>query len=243
MENNIYKRKRRYIDIKQYQEIYNQQTIFKPKLKLDNSIDFLEQKLPLIKIENNKSNNIDNIPIYLVSKLLSKFNYYYQRYIENAPNKKTKINKSLQQNYNSDKDNNNEINRENEKSIIFGINTTNTLNNVNNSINNESANKKYINSELYPIVRNFGNIDPNSIFIKKILGDGNCLFRAISYFLNKTEDMHLNIRQDIYEEAFKRINILPNIEIDTERGRYKIRDYIYTIKEPNNNGGDLEISI
>ena len=154
MENNIYKPKRRYIDIKQYQEIYNQQTIFKPKLKSDNSIDYLEHKLPIIKIENNKSNNIENIPIYLVSKLLSKFNYYYQRYIENAPIKKTKINKTKQPSNNSDKDNNNEINKESEKSNYFGNNKTNTLNNHNNAINNENANKKYINSELYPIVRN-----------------------------------------------------------------------------------------
>jgi len=48
--------------------------------------------------------------------------------------------------------------------------------------------------------------------------------KLISYFLNKTEDMHLNIRQDIYEEAFRRINILPNVVIDTERGRFKILD-------------------
>ena len=125
---------------------------------------------------------MENIPIYLVSKLLSKFNYYYKRYIENAPIKKTKINKSLQPNNNSDKDNKNKINIESEKRIYFGNKTTNMLNNHNNSNNNEPATKKYINSELYPIVRNFGNINPISIFIKNILGDGNCLFRAISYF-------------------------------------------------------------
>ena len=28
------------------------------------------------------------------------------------------------------------------------------------------------------------------------------------------------------------MNILPNIIIDTERGRFKIRDYIPTIKDP-----------
>ena len=55
--------------------------------------------------------------------------------------------------------------------------------------------------------------------------------------------MHLNIRQYIYEEAILRINILPNIIIDSERGRFKISDYILTIKGPNNYGGDLEISL
>lgn len=59
---------------------------------------------------------------------------------------------------------------------------------------------------------------------------GTAYLGQLHISLNKSEDMHLNIRQDIYEEAFRRINILPNVEIDTERGRFKFRDYIPNIK-------------
>lgn len=35
--------------------------------------------------------------------------------------------------------------------------------------------------------------------IKTILGDGNCFFRALSYFLYNTQDQHLKVRHDIVE--------------------------------------------
>ena len=37
--------------------------------------------------------------------------------------------------------------------------------------------------ELYPIIRNFNNINPLNVEIKSIIGDGNCLFRAIPHFI------------------------------------------------------------
>ena len=74
------------------------------------------------------------------------------------------------------------------------------------------------------IVWNYRNIDSSDIIMKKINGDGNYLFRAISYFLHNTENK--------YNEVIKRKTIIPNVEIDTEMG-----------KNDKNWGGDLEISI
>ena len=99
MEKFVHKHKRRYIEIKQDLDKYNTQTFFKPKLKLDNLLDKIDSKLSLIELDKSKIDNSENIPLYIITKMLTKFNYYYQRYIENAPHKNTKVNKS----YKSDK--------------------------------------------------------------------------------------------------------------------------------------------
>lgn len=40
-----------------------------------------------------------------------------------------------------------------------------------------------------------------------------------------------------------RINVVSNVIIKTERGNFRIHDYIQTIKEDENFGGDFELSI
>ena len=55
--------------------------------------------------------------------------------------------------------------------------------------------------------------------------------------------MHRNIRLQIYNKALRRINVIPNVIIETERGNYRIHEYIETINEEGNYGGDFEISI
>ena len=55
--------------------------------------------------------------------------------------------------------------------------------------------------------------------------------------------MYMNIKNQIYQEALMRINVIPNIIIETETGKYRIHDYIHTIKENGNHGGDFEISV
>ena len=97
--------------------------------------------------------------------------------------------------------------------------------------------------QLYPLVRNYKNINPKNLEIIYVVGDGNCLFRVISIFKYGNEHMHNTIRQNIYNEALKRKPNIPNLIIDTERGKFKIHDYINTIKDIGNYGGDLEISI
>ena len=51
-----------------------------------------------------------------------------------------------------------------------------------------------------------------------------------------------NIRMRIYNEALSRLSVIPNVIIETERGNFRIHDYIQTIIEDGNFGGDFELS-
>ena len=55
--------------------------------------------------------------------------------------------------------------------------------------------------------------------------------------------MHNNIRRQIYNEALQRLNVIPNVIIETERGNFRIHDYIQTIKDDGNFRGDFKLSI
>jgi len=55
--------------------------------------------------------------------------------------------------------------------------------------------------------------------------------------------MYNCIRTQIYKEAINRINAIPNIAIESERGNMPIYTYINTIKENCNYEGDFEISL
>ena len=55
--------------------------------------------------------------------------------------------------------------------------------------------------------------------------------------------MYNCIRTQIYNEEINRINVIPNITIEPERGNMPIHTYINTIKENGNYGGDFEISL
>ena len=101
----------------------------------------------------------------------------------------------------------------------------------------------YVNEPLYPIVRHFKDINPINIEIKDVGRDGNCMFRALSQFIYGNEYMHQNIRQKIFTEAMKRLPNIPNIIMETEMGNIRIHDYIKSIKENSNFGGDFELSI
>ena len=110
-------------------------------------------------------------------------------------------------------------------------------------MNKINISNTFINEQFYPIVRNYKNINPNNIEIKEIIGDGNCLFRAISHFIKGNEYMYNCIRTQIYKEALNRINLIQNITIESERGNMPIHTYINTIKENGNYEGDFEISL
>ena len=53
----------------------------------------------------------------------------------------------------------------------------------------------------------------------------------------------MSIRNKIYQESLRIIKVIPNIIMETETGKYRIHDYIPTIKEVGNHGGDFQISI
>ena len=145
----------------------------------------------------------------------------------------------------------NDNNKENNK-IFSNDNNLPNNNNDNSGEPNQNQNYKninsninidYINKQLYPLTRNHKNINPLNVNIINIIGDSNCLFRAISYFITRSQYNHLNIRNNIYLHASNRINLYPNIYIDTENVKKRIHDYISTINMPNTYGGDIEILI
>lgn len=65
---------------------------------------------------------------------------------------------------------------------------------------------------------------------------------ALSQFLYGTEDLHLRIRNEIYNTLLNRIDNLPDITMNTENGPMRIREYINNIQNPGFFGGELEIS-
>ncbi len=80
------------------------------------------------------------------------------------------------------------------------------------------------------------DISPEDINIVDVLGDGSYLYRTLSLFLYDTEDLHLRIRNEIYNALLNRIDNLP------ENGSIRIREYINNIQNPGFFGGELEIS-
>jgi len=69
------------------------------------------------------------------------------------------------------------------------------------------------------------------------------MFRAISHYIYHNEENYPIIRKEIYETALLKKHLIPNIYIDSERGRMKIHEYIDTIQYDRNFGGDLEMSL
>lgn len=43
--------------------------------------------------------------------------------------------------------------------------------------------------------------------------------------------MNKNTRNQIYQEALARINDIPNVVIEIERGSFRMHDYLQSIKE------------
>ena len=86
------------------------------------------------------------------------------------------------------------------------------------------------------------DISPEDINIVEVLGDGNCLYSTLSRFLYGTEDLHLRIRNEIYNALLNRIDNLPNITMNSENGPMRIMEYINNIQNPGFFGGELEIS-
>lgn len=75
------------------------------------------------------------------------------------------------------------------------------MSSINNNKSNAHCNnsKSYINSEFYPLVRNFKNINPNNLEIINIIEDGNYMFRSISHYINRNQENYHIIRKEIYE--------------------------------------------
>ena len=89
------------------------------------------------------------------------------------------------------------------------------------------------------------HINEDSFIIQKIYGDGNCLFRCISYFLTGTESYHLFMRNLLFNYIENNLaEILAEFPyIYYEGGPINTEDYIPLIKESGNYGGELECNL
>ena len=99
----------------------------------------------------------------------------------------------------------------------------------------------------------FGNIinnyqgslefDANYFFIKDVIDDDNCWYRALSLQLYSTEENHPLVRKDIYE--YLNLNNMQFIHLNFEVNGHFInaKDYIKLIKENKFWMGDLELSV
>ena len=104
---------------------------------------------------------------------------------------KNQINNSnlLIKKYESDQ--NNKLNIS-EQSIMDAINNSNENLNDNNQFENLDINTNFIN-----IVKTLNPINHNDIKIIKVNGDGNCLYRCISFFLLGSEEFYIDIKNEI----------------------------------------------
>lgn len=198
--------------------------LFKKKLKEDTdslnhiicNLKIKEEKIDIISQSQNDINisysNYSNYSwIEIPSEDGSQIEYEgYNFFIEQAEinniitNKKEKNYKKKQtipkNNNDKEKYYNKKTNGDNQ-----GNNNGNDNNNENkennNNVNNNKYNnnfRKYINEEIYPIVRNHLNINPSNINLVDVIGDGNCLFSSIARFVFGDENMHERVRNEKY---------------------------------------------
>ena len=103
------------------------------------------------------------------------------------------------------------------------------------------------NIDVLNLIRERQNIPKDKIKLIKITGDGNCLFRAFSYYLHNDESKFNDIRLLIYNEAKLNKDSLKEFfledKIDDVIVITKINNYLEKIKENKFHGGNIEMSI
>ena len=123
-------------------------------------------------------------------------------------------------------------------------------------IKNNEPNRK-INYPYYLIFKNIfstNNYDQilknlrfndDSLVSIDITGDGNCLYRSISYFLTGSQIYHLKIRKILYKYIINNFeSILADYPYTNYNGRtMKIEDYIPLIEKNREYGGELDYQI
>jgi len=181
---NFYKRKRMYIELlDNTKPILNHKKYFKSNLKKgkENIIDLVKSNLSRLKISDAINENFVILVNYLNIKALTKLNFVYEKYIEYAPqkhqeNKNIKISKTSNSNV--------PINNINKISILDKNSSDIKNYNIDLENNNTEINleiKTYINEQLYTFINRREDINPNIIKKINITGDGNCLYRSISF--------------------------------------------------------------
>ena len=126
--------------------------------------------------------------------------------------------------------------------------STSKINNNNKS--NPSKEKKIIcnvNSDLKDLVNNNQNINANQIKIIKVLGDGNCFYRCLSYFFLQSPDYYNEFKQLIIEWIDNNYEQYVNFFGDDEKhnlSKEEIAEKEFKdIKSKDSWGSDYTISI
>ena len=110
-------------------------------------------------------------------------------------------------------------------------------------VNKRLNNNNLINKELYETVTNHKDITSDLINVINIEKDGNCLYRAISYFLFNDQINHSYIRKEIKERAQQiqrnnplKLDLIENLNLSISR-------YINDKMNEGAFAGDYEISL
>ena len=106
-------------------------------------------------------------------------------------------------------------------------------------------NKIFYNGNSY-----INNIDKENILIKEIKGDGNCFFRAISYYMHNTEKYHNNYRELAYQMCLNSREEIKNYfwsekedELEREQDlENKVDEYLRELKKDGTWATDYEIN-
>ena len=120
--------------------------------------------------------------------------------ISNAPLKgNEKVNEATQTNNLLDSTNENLDFKKNYKNSNNNSNVfiSKELNILKNTINNNQFENIDINANFINIVKTLNPINKNDIKIVKIFGDGNCLYRCLSYFLLGNDQFYVEIKNEI----------------------------------------------
>ena len=152
---------------------------------------FKFENIKLVYINIQEEYKYENLLTHLFAKILTKLNLHYEKFLIYTYSKHSHKNNKKDK-YIKNKDKNNNILNENKTdfSCVDNNKDKNNKDNNNNDYPNNNENNLniipiqnyFINQELYPLIRNFKNINPDNLNIINITGDGNCLFRSLSYF-------------------------------------------------------------
>ena len=221
-------------------EIEQKNKIEKEKIKQNLQL----QKNYLIKVKNMIYNCIEQMESELEYKNLILKNYLNNNDNGNSVENLKDISFQINQHFKSKIDNiDNENNLNSFKDKLLSLHYYNNM--INSKQNDEIDIKNtFINEQLYQRVIEHKEISNDLVDIVTIEKDGNCFYRAISYFLFNLQDAHSKIRNKISEKARQDHRDNPHNFNLVENSNLTETQYINEIIQNNGNfAGDYEISI
>ena len=233
----------------------NDSIVFDSGINSQYEIQIVNKKISIKDLKEDKLNNIIFLLPYLrIKKHIKYLNLEIDKNKIEINNKKFKI--SNQKNVNlykkkivkkniNEGNNNNSPNKIINKTIISKKINKNLESNNKNMTN---LNDIITNNRLKTFVKNNKTIKKEELQEKKIEGDGNCLYRSISYFLLATEDYYNEIKKEIInwieQNKQKFIDFFGDDDSNNITKEEQAEDELNYIKTKNSWGGfhTLEIA-